>query len=451
METFASTFRDAGSFFSEEQARQIARNDQQVMLQGELDGVPVSVLGRAVTDFSGNPLGVLEIAMDRSIYESYIAGFRAALISISVIAVIVGTLVAYVISQSVLTALNQVRSVTENLAVGDGDLTVRLPEQGSDELACLSNNINVFLAKTEGIITNVRASTEGVASSSEQLSSSSNEMSVGMNMQAQAITQISTAVSEMAETVNVVARNMSEVLGSSQNALQVARAGGDTVGQSVQEMTTIASEVDRTAHSARELEEKSRRVEEVIQVINDIADQTNLLALNAAIEAARAGDAGRGFAVVADEVRKLAERSTQSTGEIIGIVKTIQTGVNTVTNALAKVNEKVQNGAQLSEQTSGAFASILREMDALMHLIEDNVAAIEEMSKTTDHINDDIQSISSASEETAKASEEVSFAAGDLARLAAEVRQHISAFRTGSSSEEANDIKRIALYDNSRK
>ncbi|ADU65012.1 chemotaxis sensory transducer [Desulfurispirillum indicum S5] len=358
------------------------------------------------------------------------------------IAVTVGVLILilmvpmFFILRSIILSSSSIARVAEDLASGEGDLTKRIPITGEDELSQAAKFVNRFLDKVQAIIIDVREVSHGVASASEQLSSSSSQMSAAMNMQAENVSKIASASLEMSQTVNGMTTNAGEIKENASLALQAAREGGAVIRRSAGEMESIVEQVNTAADFATTLEENASRVEQVIQVINDIADQTNLLALNAAIEAARAGDAGRGFAVVADEVRKLAERSTQSTSEIIDIVKSIQGGINQMTSAMGLVNEKVNQGSQLSRDADKSFVVILENIQTLQQLIEHNVGAMEEMFRTSEQVSDDIQSISSSTEESAKVSEEVALAASDLARLAGEVQRHLGGFIVDDRSQQ---------------
>ncbi|WP_027389641.1 methyl-accepting chemotaxis protein [Chrysiogenes arsenatis] len=342
------------------------------------------------------------------------------------------------ILKTIISSTSTIATLARDLATGDGDLTKRIPLSGKDELAQVAGYVNQFIEKVQHIIVGVRQSTEGVASASEQLSSSSSQMSQTMNLQAESVSQIASASLQMSQTVSGLGENNQRVRTNAVQALNAARDGGGKVAQTAQEMEGIATQVVTTTEFTAQLVLNTKRVEEVIRVISDIADQTNLLALNAAIEAARAGDAGRGFAVVADEVRKLSERSAQSTAEIIDIVKTIQGGVTQVTEAMDVINNKVQQGVSLSRDTNNSFQVVLNSILALDQLIAQNANAMGEIHKASDQVSDDIQCISSATEQSAKVSEEVAFAANDLARLAAEVQRNLCAFIIDSRNQLAS-------------
>lgn len=360
-------------------------------------------------------------------------------IEVTKFAVILGVLVLILmvpmllLFRAIIISSTSLAKKAKELASGEGDLTQRIPVVSRDEIGEATTQINKFVEKIQTIIIDVRSTSEGVASASEQLSSASTQMSSTMNMQAESISQIAAAALEMSQAISTSRENAEEMKRNAETALGAANKGGEVIRRSSGEMQEIVGHVTSAAKSASSLEESAVRVGQVIQVINDIADQTNLLALNAAIEAARAGDAGRGFAVVADEVRKLAERSTVSTAEIIDIVKTIQNGITAMTRAMENVNTKVQHGSALSQEAEGAFHVILENIHALQQIIGHNALSMDEMYSTSEQISDDIQGVSAATEESAKASEEVAGAANNLAQLAGDVKHHLGGFIVDSN------------------
>ena len=189
------------------------------------------------------------------------------------------------------------------------------------------------------------------------------------------------------------------------NATEAARAGSNTVEQTIQGMQNIKEKVDVSARSVEEMGRRSDEIGVIVETITDIASQTNLLALNAAIEAARAGEHGKGFAVVAEEVRKLAERSAGATKEIESLVRDIQT---TVTEAVASMDEgskEVEQGVVRANDSGSALVNILQASEAVMHQAEESAVAAEQMSAASQElvVGTDTVSLVAASNTTAAA------------------------------------------------
>jgi len=279
-------------------------------------------------------------------------------------------------------------------------------------------------------------------------------------------------VQEMMGAIKAVADNARQVASASRDGVATARQGGETVRQTVAGMEGIQRTVFATAEKVRELGRHSQKVGDIVQVISDIAEQTNLLALNAAIEAARAGEHGKGFAVVADEVRKLAERSAASAKEIAALITDMQAGIEEAVEAMQLGTREVEvrmeqarQAGQALEQILGALEAtdqqvqritqeaqslaervelVMRAVEGVARITEENTAATEEMAAQSEEVMGAMESISAVAEETAASSEEVSAAAEEmhasieqvagsvrsLARMAAELRQVVSQFRT---------------------
>jgi methyl-accepting chemotaxis protein len=250
-----------------------------------------------------------------------------------------------------------------------------------------------------------------------------------MEEQSRMAEQAATATTQMSQTVMDVAGNAHGMANSADNALTVARQGAEVVRKTVEEVHLISGAVSESAQFMTSLGGRSRQIGEIVGVINDIADQTNLLALNAAIEAARAGEQGRGFAVVADEVRKLAERTAKATTEIGVMIKAIQEETRKAVSSMNESMERVELGADLSNQAGRALEDIVRSVNELQEMVQHIASATEEMSTTSETISSDIESIASASKQTSRSSNEITEASSLLARLASELTEAAGNFK----------------------
>jgi methyl-accepting chemotaxis protein len=347
--------------------------------------------------------------------KSLYTNMLITVVAIALIALFALCVLGFLITRSIVDPIK--RTIAQASLLSKGDLTQQIVVDREDEFGEQAAALREMVAKWRDIIGNVKQSADSVASASTQLSASAGQMSHGAGEQAERAQQVASASEEMSQTVDDISRNASGIAASAIKAAETAKSGGRTVEAAIREVRKIADTVSESSSHIISLADLSKKVGDIIDIINDIADQTNLLALNAAIEAARAGEHGRGFAVVADEVRKLAERTTGATSEVGGIIKEIQGKVKSAVTSIDHVSSSVDRGVELSSKAGEELRAIVTSVDGLHTMVQQIAAAIEEMSAASGQISKDIESISGVSRETSQSSGEILNAATELSKL----------------------------------
>lgn len=236
-------------------------------------------------------------------------------------------------------------------------------------------------------------------------------------------------VEELTVSINHVSDNADEAHAISTDSGRQSLDGSNVIQSTLASMQLIAETVQASATQIGELGEHSEQISSIVNVIKDIAEQTNLLALNAAIEAARAGEQGRGFAVVADEVRLLAQRTANSTQEITGMIKKIQTGTrNAVTNMDAGV-EQVKQGVDLANQAGEAIVNIRDASSNVVSVVNMISLALREQTAASQDVARNVERIAQMSQQNSQAVEETSETAQALQVLAKSLEAQVGQFR----------------------
>jgi methyl-accepting chemotaxis protein len=319
---------------------------------------------------------------------------------------------AAVITRSIVLPLASAREAA--LRIAAGDLTSSVTSTGKDEIAELMRGVADMQESLRGIATKVRDSSEAVAAAATQIAMGNADLSSRTEEQASSLEETAASIEEMTATVNQNAQNASQANGVAANAAQVARTGGEAVAQVVGMMGGIQA--------------SSRKIGDIIGVIDSIAFQTNILALNAAVEAARAGEQGRGFAVVAGEVRSLAQRSAEAAKEIKDLI----------TDSV----DRVDAGARLADDAGKTMTEVVASVNRVSHIIGEIATASSEQSTGIAQVNQAVVDLDKVTQQNASLVEESTAAAESLRVLAGEMVEAVSVFRLHGTG--ANRTARIA-------
>ncbi|WP_417760866.1 HAMP domain-containing methyl-accepting chemotaxis protein [Shewanella sp.] len=317
------------------------------------------------------------------------------LLIVSAIALLMGCIVGYIITRSVLRQIggepNYAAALVKNIS--EGDLTVKFDLRENDQTSLVAN-IQTMVRKLSQIVGDVNSASDALASASEQVSATSQSLSQGASEQAASVEETTSSVEQMSASIEQNTDNARVTDGMASKAAKEAREGGNAVEKTVAAMKSIA---------------------EKIGIIDDIAYQTNLLALNAAIEAARAGEHGKGFAVVAAEVRKLAERSQVASQEI---------------------GEVAKNSVGLAEQAGKLLQEMVPSIERTSDLVQEISAASAEQSTGATQINQAMEQLNSITQQSASASEELASTAEEMSSQAQQLQQLMTFFKTAHSSHQ---------------
>nr|WP_242144671.1 MULTISPECIES: methyl-accepting chemotaxis protein [unclassified Bacillus cereus group] len=374
---------------------------------------------------------------------------------IMVISLLLGGTIIYFVTLSITKPLK--RLVTTAHQISEGDLTQTIEIYSQDEIGQLAKGFNNMTQSLRTLISRINTSAGHVAAASEELTASVKQASEATEQITTAMEQVSSGAREQTSSVesgavllhNVtegiqhVANSSSAIANSSSYTREKAENGGELVGKTVNQMNSIVKSVSQSDAVIQLLNDKSKQIGEILEVIQNIADQTNLLALNAAIEAARAGEHGKGFAIVADEVRKLAEQSSISSNEIGKLVSEIQEDMSKTVKSMNHVNEEVQLGLVVANETKQNFAEILYSTNEIAKQIESMVETANEMSKGANEVSISVgeiartaqnnatstQNIAASTEEQLASMEEIGSAAGTLSQMAEELQVLIEKFK----------------------
>jgi methyl-accepting chemotaxis protein len=330
---------------------------------------------------------------------------NTSLIALVIVAVLAGVLVAGLVT-AMLGGLDKVRAALDEISAGGGDLTQRLPASGRDEIGRIAQSFNTFAEKIQHIMLDVRSATGSITTASSEIAIGAQDLSSRTEQTASNLQQAASSMEQLTGTVRQTADAAQTANQLASSASSAAAKGGQVVGQVVSTMDEINT--------------SSKKINDIIGVIDGIAFQTNILALNAAVEAARAGEQGRGFAVVASEVRSLAQRSAEAAKEI----KTL----------IGASVDKVETGSRLVQEAGASMDEIVASVQRVSDIIGEISAASAEQSDGIGQVNGAVVQLDQMTQQNAALVEESAAAAESLKDQAHKLNEVISVFRLGQDA-----------------
>ncbi|MBI4806594.1 MAG: HAMP domain-containing protein [Desulfovibrio sp.] len=296
------------------------------------------------------------------------------------------------------------------------------------------------LAREEGMLhaaQQLEGVVEIVTSASSELASQIEVSSQGSQDQSRRVDETATAMEEMTATVLEVAKNAAQASETSGRAKLKAEEGAAIVGKVVQGINMVKAHADELKTDMGALGKHAEGINQIMNMITDIADQTNMLALNAAIEAARAGEAGRGFAVVADEVRKLAEKTMNATKDVGDSIQGIQESTKKNIDNVDRSAVTIQEATELAGQSGQALKEIVSLVESASDQVRSIATASEEQSAASEEINRSIEDINRISSETADAMRQSAQAVDELADQSNVLKNLIDSMKSGGGAVRA--------------
>ncbi|TFV86090.1 HAMP domain-containing protein [Oxalobacteraceae bacterium OM1] len=343
---------------------------------------------------------------------------RLGMVAVGVFMLALGAFIAVFITRTITRPLQHAGHIADTIA--RGDLTESIDSDGQDEAGQLVSSLKVMQDNLVNTVVQIKQGTETIAHASREIASGNADLSARTESQASSLEQTASSMEELTTTVRQNAENARQANQLVVSASDFALKGGHVVGQVVETMGSI--------------KESSRKIVDIIGVIDGIAFQTNILALNAAVEAARAGEQGRGFAVVASEVRSLAQRSAAAAKEI----KTL----------IDDSVEKVDQGSRLVNQAGTTMDEIVTSVRRVTDIMGEIAAASREQESGIEQINRAIVEMDAVTQQNAALVEQASTAAQALQEQSARLAGVVAVFRLEGGAAQASTSARAVAVAN---
>ncbi|WP_367849869.1 methyl-accepting chemotaxis protein [Rhodoferax sp. WC2427] len=340
-----------------------------------------------------------QMAQDAALLEARIASTRTLLLALGALAVLLGIAATVLIARSIVDPLHEALLIADTVAAGD--LSQDFETSRGGEFGRLLESMGSMEDTLTLLVTRIKDSTGSISVASQQIASGNADLSQRTETQASSLEETAASMEQLTATVRQNTQREQAANGLALNASKIAQRGGAAVGEVVDTMQAISA--------------SSKKIVDIIEVIEGIAFQTNILALNAAVEAARAGEQGRGFAVVASEVRTLAQRSADAAKEIKGLI--------------GHSVQQVESGSQRVDQAGRTMQEIVQAVQQVTEVLADMTQASAEQSAGIEHVNQAVVQLEAVTQQNAALVEETATAAASMASQVEQLQAAVDTFK----------------------
>lgn len=413
-------------------ALKLAMNGVPQLGQRDIEGAPFAVYAAAINDFSGKPIGVIEIAMNNSSYQTALSRSRNSALVVSVLSILFGLALSMGIARHFVNRIQLVADAVNRVA--SGDLSTPIELDGQDEISDLARATQEMQTKLHDLVSQV-------STNAEQVSTAAREIFGAVDGQAAASAEMSSSVAEITSTMEELSASSTQIADHSKSVVDIAnqtldgsRKGSDAMQMVIGRMSNISADNQHSLREIVDLGAKSKQISKVMEIINAVADQTKLIAFNAALEASSAGEAGKRFSVVAGEIRRLADSVTESTGEI-------ESKINEIQDSISRLVITSENGASGISAGTTASATTAQRLSEIVNAASHTSSAAQQISLSTqqqktasNQVVVALREIVVASSHTAQSITRISQISKDMSSLSNRLDKLVQSFKLSSKT-----------------